>query len=317
MRRERSRYARGIDWNLIHTFIALAESNSVTAAAALLGRSQPTVSSALARLEKQLGRRLIERSTGRFELTEAGRLLYGEAIEIDGIIGRFGILMRDVAEEITGHVKIALASHVVCPLFDGFLSNFHRSFPSATLSLNVMSSAEALAEVAGRRASLAICLTDRSDRRLEYQHVYREFFGLFCGPNHPLFGSAELELSALAGHSSVLFATDRLDDVLRAVALLRAEAGLDQRIVATSSHLEEVRRAIIAGLGIGALPIHVARPDLNAGTLWRLPPYHKPPAIDVHMATRPETRLNRAEKLFIERFGKRIDETPVSLRTYT
>lgn len=317
MESDARRYVRAMDWNLIHTFIALAESSSVTAAASLVGRSQPTVSSALARLEKQLGQKLIERSPGRFELTEAGRLLYAEAIEIQGIIGRFGILMREVPDRVSGHVKIALASHVICPLFDSFLSDFHRRFPRATFSLDVMSSEDALAEVAGRRASLAICLTDRSDQRLDYEHLYREFFGLFCGPHHPLYGSRELELSALQGHSSVRFATDRLDDVLRSVALVRAEAGLDQRITATSSHLEEVRRAIIAGLGIGALPIHVARPDLNAGLLWRLPPYHNPPAIDVHMATRPEARLNRAETLFVDQLRKLIRETPLSLRTYT
>ncbi|MEO1199244.1 MAG: LysR family transcriptional regulator [Pseudomonadota bacterium] len=311
-----NRHSRQMDWNLLHTFVVLADSDSITDAAERLGRRQPTISSALNRLERQLGRKLIDRSPGRFELTSAGRLLYQEAVDIYGAVGRLGTLMREVTDEVRGHVRIVMASHVICPLFDTFLETFHKRYPAATLSLDVMSSAAAQAETRARRASLALCLTDCSDAALTYVHIYREFFGLFCGPSHSLFGREGLELSDLRGHSSVSFATDRLDDVLRPVALVRAEAGLDQRIVATSSHLEEVRRATLSGLGIGALPLHVAKRDVDEDLLWRLPPYVDPPMIDVHLAYNPRARLNRAEQAFRDGFVEAIAATPLAERTY-
>lgn len=46
---------RELDWNLLRTFIVLAEAGSVTAAADRLMLKQPTVSSALKRLEARLG----------------------------------------------------------------------------------------------------------------------------------------------------------------------------------------------------------------------------------------------------------------------
>lgn len=308
--------SRQLDWNLLRTFVVLVEAGSFTVAAERLMLKQPTVSSALKRLEDRLGRKLINRSPGHFALTEAGQLLYNEAVDIQGSFLRLGTLMRDVTDEVRGHVSIAMASHVVCPLFDQALTEFHKAHPAATLTIEVAASRTALAEVTARRASIAVCLVHRRSPRLEYRRLYREFFGLFCGPSHPLFGRRNLTLRDLAGQSSVSFVTDQMDDALRPVALMRAEAELDQRIVGTSANLEEVRRMIVAGLGIGPLPVHVARRDVEDGLLWQLPPYEKTPAIDVHVAWNPRARMNRAETLLQEALIKRIEETPMTDRTY-
>ncbi len=308
--------ARDFDWNLLHTFVVLAEAGSVTAAAERLGRKQPSVSNALRRLEEQLGKRLIERSPGSFYLTDAGELLYREAIDIYGSVLRLKTLMRDVTDEVRGHVRIAMVTHAVSPLFDDWLSDFHKTHPRATLTLDVMASIAAQGEVLARRASLAVCMVHERSPKLEYRCLYREFFGLFCGPGHPLYGREGLTKADLRGHSSISFPTDRLNDVLRPIALIRAEAGLDQEIVGRSTHLEEVRRMTVAGLGIAALPVHVVARDLADGLLWRLPPYEDPPAVDVFLAWNPAARTNRAEAAFLEGLVARIDSTPLDARTY-
>lgn len=310
------RLARDLDWNLLRTFVVLAESRSVTEAAERLRLKQPTVSNALKRLEDRLGRKLIDRSPGRFGLTEAGRLLHREAIDIHGAILRLGTLMREVQDEVRGHVRIAMASHVVCPLLDDALSAFHRAHPRATLSLEVTASREALASVLARRASLAVCLVRDPSPKLEHRRLYREYFGLFCGPTHPLFGREGLTKADLAGHSSVSFVTDQMGDALRPVALMRAEAQLDDQVVGTSAHLEEVRRMIVAGLGVGPLPIHVVRRDIEDGLLWRIPPYDDPPAIDVHVVWNPKAGMNRAEQALLAALLDRIERTPIEERTY-
>lgn len=310
------RLARDLDWNLLRTFLVLAQSRSVTDAAERLGLKQPSVSSALKRLEDRMGKRLIDRRPGRFALTAAGRLLQTEATDIHGAILRLGTVMRDVGDEVSGHVAIAMASHVVCPLFDAALTQFHGDHPAATLSIDVMASREALEAVTSRRASFAVCLVNEHKPGIEYRRLFREFFGLFCGPTHPLFGRTGLATADLAGHSSVSFVTDRMNDALRAVTVMRSEARLDDRIVGTSANLEEVRRMIIAGLGIGPLPLHVVREDVEMGRLWRLPPYESPPAIDVHVVWNPRTRANRAEQAVLTQLLNRIDATPMKDRIY-
>ncbi len=311
------RLARELDWNLLRTFLVLAEAGSVTAAAERLSLKQPTVSAALKRLEARLGKRLIDRRPGHFTLTEAGRLLQREAVEIQGAILRLGTAIRDVEEEVRGHVRVATASHVVSPLFDAALTAFHGRHPRATLSIEVMASRAALDAVTARRASLALCLVHERSPRLEYARLYREYFGLFCGPEHPLFGRSGLTAADLAGQSSVSFVTDQMGDALRSVTLMRAQAGLDDRVVGTSAHLEEVRRMIVAGLGVGPLPLHVVRRDVADGLLWRLPPYVDPPAIDVHLAWNNRTRMNRAEAALLDALLERVAATPMEERIYS
>ncbi len=310
------RLARELDWNLLRTFIVLAQSASVTHAADRLRLKQPTVSSALKRLEDRLGRKLINRKPGKFELTEAGTLLLKEAIEIQGAILRLGTLMRDVTDEVRGHVEIAMASHVVSPLFDDTLRAFHERHPAATLTINVSASKDALDAVGSRRASLAVCLVHERNPRLEYLRLFREYFGLFCGPTHPLFGKTDLTRADLAGLSAVSFVTDRLEDALRPVTLMRAAADLEDRVVGTSANLEEVRRMIIAGLGIGPLPVHVVRRDVREGLLWQLPPYDTLPEIDVHLVWNPKARTNRAEQALLDMLLAGIRDTPIEERTY-
>ena len=316
MRNSPERIMREMDWNLLRSFVTMAQSRSVTDAAHRLRLTQPSASTALKRLEDRVGKRLINRSPGRFELTEAGEVLYREALDIQGSILRLSTLMRDMTDEVTGHVRLALASHVVCPLFDQVLAEFHAENPRATLSIEVHSSAQAIESVSARSASLAICLVHQRNPRLEYRRLYREFFGLFCGPPHPLFGRDDLTRAALAGQSAVSFETDRLQDALKPVTLMRAQAELGDRIIATSSHLEEVRRMIVAGIGIGPLPLHVATRDIRDGLLWQLPPYDQTAPVDVHVVWNPQAALNRAEQSLLDRLAEHIDATPMEARTY-
>jgi DNA-binding transcriptional LysR family regulator len=310
------RLMRDLDWNLLRTFVVLAQARSITDAAHRLRLTQPSVSTALKRLEQRVEKRLIDRSPGHFRLTEAGQLLYREALDIQGAILRLSTLMRDTTDEVRGHVRLSLASHVVCPLFDQVLSEFHAEHPRATMSINVQSSSDAVDSVSARMASFAVCLVHKRNPRLEYKRLYREFFGLFCGPPHPLFGREGLTRRDLAGHSAVSFETDRLQDALKPVALMRAQAELGDGIIGMSSHLDEVRRLIVAGIGIGPLPVHVAARDVRDGLMWQLPPYDQLPAIDVHVVHNPKAVLNRAEQSLLDRLLNKIEATPISQRTY-
>jgi len=310
------KFVTNLDWNLLRTFVVIVEEGGITAASTRLLRRQPTVSAALARLEAHLGNRLIERGGGTFRLTAAGRALYRECTEIYGAVARLGDLTQAATKYLTGHVQILLASYVVTPILDRTLADFHRIYPDVTFEIRVETSREVLSGVMDKTAPLGICLLNRRPARLNVDHIYREYFGFFCGPPHPLYGRKELEIGDLRGLAAVSFDTDSMDDALRPVAIFRRDNELDQNIVGSSSHLEEVRRMIACGLGIGPLPLHVVRQDITAGTLWRLPPYASPPAVDIHLVTNPASRLSRAEAKFISVLKRGIAAASLAERTY-
>jgi DNA-binding transcriptional LysR family regulator len=305
-----------LDWNLLRTYMVIVQEGSITAAANKLSLAQPSVSNALKRLEERLEKKLIYRGPGRFELTIHGDLLFEECEEIFGSVSRLMILMRDVKEELTGDVRISMASHIDCPIVDNALADFHACHPKVTFNMQVLKSRAVERSVLQKDASFGLSLAMERNLRLKYTHLYREHFGFFCGPGHHLFGVDGAEVSQLRNESMVSFQSDQLSDALRPVALLRVSEDMRGPVVGTSSNLEEVKRMIIYGLGIGTLPVHVVSWDIRDGLLWRLPPYDSRLVIDVNLVTNPRAHLSRAESGLIDQLIMTTNNLSLKERTY-
>ncbi|MGB5557230.1 MAG: substrate-binding domain-containing protein, partial [Paracoccaceae bacterium] len=217
---------------------------------------------------------------------------------------------------ISGHITIAMTSHVVSPHFDRVLREFNAIHPDATYSISISESAEVLNRLRANRTTLGVCLMRESDPALDASVLFREFFAFYCGPAHRLFGKPNIKLSELQGESSVSFQTEADAGPLHSVNLLRERALLRPEIKGISANLPEVRRMIVAGIGIGALPIHVAQRDVDLGNLWRLPPYGNPPAVDVFFVTSRVRSFNPAEMALISAVRNMIATEPLGARTY-
>ncbi|MEQ9463406.1 MAG: LysR family transcriptional regulator [Haliea sp.] len=305
-----------LDWNLLRTFLVVAEKNSITGAAIELGLKQPTVSNSLKRLEHILDTPLAERDPRNFVLTKQGKALYRECLDIFGSVSRLPDLLASLSNTVEGHLNICMASHITTPLLDDTLAEFHRDNPRTSFSVSIMNSHEVLEAVLSKKASFGVCLALPARTDIKSQLFYREHFGFFCGPGHPLYGLKKLGLDDLRGHERVTFFSDELGDVLNSVAALRAQAGFSERVAGASNNLEEVRRMITAGLGFGPLPIHVVERDIESGRLWQLPPYKDAPAVDITLISNPRANLNVAEATFLDKLTTLIAETPLAQRTY-
>jgi DNA-binding transcriptional LysR family regulator len=237
-------------------------------------------------------------------------------VDVFGTVSRLPNLVGETEEEITGHVSIGLASHVISPLLDDLLEQFCRRHPKVDFSMSVAESQEVVNSLLQKRMTLGFCLAEKLDSRLDFRVFYRQFFGFFCGPRHRLFGCRDVPLADLEGEPYVSFQTDHQGGALRAVAKMRAEAGLNNGLKGVSSSLQEVRRMIIAGMGIGPLPVHVVRRDLEDGLLWQLPPYVDLPPVDLYFITNPRARKNRAETAFLGHLLNALETTDMESRTY-
>jgi DNA-binding transcriptional LysR family regulator len=315
-KRDEAELAWRLDWNLLRSFMVIMDVGSITEAARRHDLKQPTVSNALRRLEETLGRRLIDRGPRSFEPTPHGRALYEQVTQMFGSIERLTAILEKEIDDVSGTVAIAMATHVTTPLIDETLTDFQARYPNTTISITVNSSRNIIEMIRARRSALGVCLVREQDPSLEYHHLFRESFGFFCGPPHHLFGRADLSVEDLNGERSVSFDTDRIEDVLRPVAMLRESAAFAWPPAGISNNLEEVRRMAIAGLGVAALPVHVAERDVGDGLLWRLPPYVTLPEIDIYAVCNPDTHLNRAEQEFLRLLIERIETTPLADRVY-
>ena len=92
----------------MQTFVRVAESGSFSAAAAQLGISVSAVAKTIARLEDELGTRLLERSTRRLALNDDGREYYARAVQILNEVEDAEASLRSGVRTPKGRVRIAL-----------------------------------------------------------------------------------------------------------------------------------------------------------------------------------------------------------------
>jgi DNA-binding transcriptional LysR family regulator len=301
-----NRFPWHLDWNLLRSFIVIVEEGSITAAANALNQTQPTISSALKRLEDTLEHELIIRSAHSFQLTVAGQALYDKACPLFDVITEIPASIRQANDRISGHVFICLASHVTSPELNEVLTRFAKVAPEATFTLSVLESYDVVKIIQQNRASIGICLVSENVPNISVTPLFREYFGLYCGPSHPLFGRNDLRIEDLANSDCVAFQTEIDGQPLFSVMELRNAARMKSIPKGVSSNLSEVKRMIKCNFGIGALPVHVAERDVIDGSLWQLPPYQNLPEVDIHMLSNPKRNLNLAERLLIDMLEKRF-----------
>lgn len=104
--------AIAFDWNQVRAFLATAEEGSLSAAARVLGQTQPTLSRQVAALETDLGVTLFERAGRAVALTEAGRELLGHVRAMGEAATRFSLTASGQSQSIEGRVVIT-ATHAV------------------------------------------------------------------------------------------------------------------------------------------------------------------------------------------------------------
>lgn len=91
----------------LETFVRIVDAGSFTAAARQLGISQSGASKAIARLEAELGVRLLHRSTRSMSTTDVGRRLYGHARQALAQIEEALGTVRAEARQLTGKLRLA------------------------------------------------------------------------------------------------------------------------------------------------------------------------------------------------------------------
>lgn len=313
---ELERFCRNLDWNLLYTYLVVCEERGITKAAKRLLVTQPAITNALKRLEIQFDCQLLDRHQRDFTLTEAGHLLFEECLELHSGIARMADILKGAREEVTGHVQVATATHAESPIIDAALVQFHRAYPKATLSMNVVTSGDVVTLVKRKSASCGIALVQTPQAGLQYDTMYREKFGLYCGKDCALFGRDDVSKAELCDQPYVTFPTDEIGGEMGKFAEARKQFGYDRIPVGRSYHLEELRRMIEIGVGIGPIPIHVGQRYVDQGRLWQIKAFDCSPIFELLFVTNPRTRINQAEKAFIEILKAEIQTKTIEERSY-
>lgn len=118
-------------------FSAIVRAGSISQAATTLGMGKSVLSRQLAKLEDDLGARLIQRSTRRLTLTEIGELVFAQAQHIDRAVANIEQLTEQHQSEVQGRLRVTcprpLGQRYLVPL----LVEFKQRYPKVEVVLSV------------------------------------------------------------------------------------------------------------------------------------------------------------------------------------
>jgi DNA-binding transcriptional LysR family regulator len=146
-----------MEWSLdqLRQFVATAECGSISAAARKLGKAQSAVSAAISLLEIDLGVTLFDRSHRSAKLTEEGRLLRLEAVEVLRQAEELGKRAQFMAGGNDARLVIAMDEALPRTAISTLLRELAQKFPETELTLLNGTAAEMMDFVDQERAGLA------------------------------------------------------------------------------------------------------------------------------------------------------------------
>ncbi len=307
-----------IDWNLLRTFVFIVQMQGIGKAAEALSLSQPAVSQALGRLEQALDGVLLHRRQGDFRLTSLGEEVYAIGRDMFSTAARLdNVSSLTQKSSVFGTLRLLVMSKVKSSLYDEFLAQFYRRYPSVEFRVEVMQSSAILEALERGVPALGICMARKFPAKLQRLLFLRHRYAIVCGRHHPLFKQQRpVELQDLLHQGFVGFESDQIGDTLSPLTIFRDEQGFDGRIIATSQNIEEIHRMIVAGLGLGFLPEHLIVQDVLNGDLKRLLPSKIVAELDVFLVWHPERRMSLVEQVFLEEMQTFLQGAPLEARAH-
>ena len=121
----------------LETFSAVVEKGSFTAAAEILGKSRPVISKQVSLLEQHLGVQLLNRTTRRLHLTQAGEVFASYAHQIMSDVCEAEQSVLPLQSEPQGRLRILAPESLVISLLPEVLQNFQHKFPKIELDIHI------------------------------------------------------------------------------------------------------------------------------------------------------------------------------------
>ena len=238
-----------MDPRRVLTFRAVAHHRSFSHAARELNLSQPSVSTQVAALERELGTRLLERRPGGLRLTPEGEILLEHA---DVIADRFRLAdqqLTEAAEDQRTRLRLGALPSALAGFVPAAIAHLRRRHPETRVTFDEGTSEQLSNRLASGALDLAIAYRDTTWPRAEPPGVQRhqllhERFMVALPPEHPLAKQSEVALADLGDEDWTAALTDGV--IVRAC---RA-AGFEPNLVSITHDQLAIRGLVIRGLAV-------------------------------------------------------------------
>lgn len=296
-----------LDLDSLAVFVRVVDVGGFSAAARTLGLSKSAVSKQISRLEARLGIRLLNRTTRRLSLTEAGALFYegcqrmvAEAEAAEAAVTHLAAAPRGTLRV---NAPVSFAMLHLAPI----LPELMESCPELSVDLTLN---DRLVELVEEGYDVAVRIGRLADSSLIARRLAPARSVICAAPDYLARHGAPRRPEDLAGHNCLLYSYHSERSLWR----FAGPSGTTSVRVAgrlQANNGDALRAALLAGAGIGRLPTFIVGDDLRAGRLLRLlPDWPLGEDAAVHAVYPAGRALSPKIRVFVDFLAERFGDMP-------
>jgi LysR family transcriptional regulator, cyn operon transcriptional activator len=232
-------------------FYFVAEKGSVTEAAKMMGREQPTVSLQIKRVEKQLGTALFDRSSGRMKLTAEGEAVLEKVTALFEIVKEMNSEFVKERADLHGRIVIAASHPIIEAFLPAYVAQFRRTYPRMSFHLEGGFFDTVLQKVESSEADFGIAFMETVPDTVAYHHLFETEMNLVAAKNNAFFSGRTPTLNQIAKAPLICFSNMGLTESL--VLRTFSKARLKPNIVLSMNEFASMKSCIMLGMGVAIL----------------------------------------------------------------
>ncbi|WP_010304427.1 LysR family transcriptional regulator [Kurthia senegalensis] len=268
-----------MDLRAIELFIAVAEYGSYTKAAEKMFVTQPYVSKVVKQLEDELNVTLLNRTTRRLELTDAGRVFLDQGKQSLKPLKDLPVLLDELQHVQKGEIVLGIPPVIGMLIFATMAQQFHSHFPEVNLRLVEKGAKDILSLVEEEQIDIGFTVVPFAETNVNVKPHFNDLFMIFLSTSHPLAHRKKINLSELKDEKFILFNnTFTLHD---AVFRICQDHGFRPRVAYESSQWDLMIELIAINMGISILPraiyakqhnpnVKMVEIDVDTPYLWEI-----------------------------------------------
>jgi DNA-binding transcriptional LysR family regulator len=291
----------------VAVFVRVVEHGSFTQAAEHLGISRSVISKYVSRLEDRLGVRLLNRTTRRLSLTEAGRILYERSrrslLDIEDAEAEVSQLQQTPRGILRINSPMSFGILHIAPL----LSEFRAQYPDIAIDMNLD---DRKIDIVDEGYDVSVRISDMPDSSLVAKRLASCHHAIVASPEYLDTHGTPRTPDDLLDHNVLSFSYQSSVNDWHFLSPANENVSVAVNSSVQINNSLAIREALLGSLGIARIPTFVVGRDLQLGKLRSVLSDYKILEVSIYLVYPQRRHLSPKVRAFVDFMSSRISDTP-------